>query len=297
MKSYASIYIPRMSTIHTEDSIKTIMFQFSIGTVERVDFISINKKPGFSENIDDNVMSAFVHFSDPILNGDGCYSNSKHVSGVCIDLWNCMCFNQPYTLQITPNEWWVCLKNKNPVKRTMMNIHQVVENGRYLEKLVEEQRIMLQRQQKEIAELTKIIKGCHDVYQHRYFTMNNTSTANTKGRDRGDSKSAEPKGMTRAKVWTPEVENAYRFQEAGYKSMEEYLEDHDEPEKWPQTGFVKCLQKKTSGDYLYFRGIRECEDNLANTILDEEDHLLANDDDSISSADRIRNTCELCGNN
>jgi len=211
MNSYTSIYIPRMSTIHTEDSIKTIMLQLSIGIVERVDFIPINKKPGFSENIDDNVMSAFVHFSDPILNGDGCYSNSKHVSRNCVDLWNCMCFNKPYTLQITPNEYWICLKNKNPVKRTIMNIHQVVENGRYLEKLVEEQRIMLQSQQKEISELTKIIKGCNNViYQHSYLTMNNTSTVNN--------------------------------------------------------------------------------------ILNKEDHGLSTDDDSISSVDRIRNTCELCGN-
>jgi len=58
MNTYASIYIPRMSTIHTEDSIKTIMLQLNIGTVERVDFIPIGKKPGFSENTDDNVMSA-----------------------------------------------------------------------------------------------------------------------------------------------------------------------------------------------------------------------------------------------
>jgi hypothetical protein len=35
----------------------------------------------------------------------------------------------------------------------MMNIHQVVENGRYLENLVEEQRKTIERQQKDIETL------------------------------------------------------------------------------------------------------------------------------------------------
>ena len=180
MNTYASIYIPRMSTIHTEDSIKEIMSAHSIGTVCRVDFTQINKKPGFSESVDDRVMSAFVHFSDPIIvEGDGCYNSDgswnsigRDASWNSITLWNSICFNVPYRLQITPNEYWICLKNKNPIQRTMMNIHQVVENGRHLENLVEEQRIMigeqrimleeqrimLENQQTQIAELTKTSK-------------------------------------------------------------------------------------------------------------------------------------------
>jgi hypothetical protein len=63
-----------MSTLHTVASIKNIMSSYRIGTVERVDFTPINKKPGFGENVDEIVMSAFVHFSDPLLGYDNCYN-------------------------------------------------------------------------------------------------------------------------------------------------------------------------------------------------------------------------------
>lgn len=33
---------------------------------------------------------------------------------------------------------------------------------------------------------------------------------------------AKPKSMTRAKQWTDEVENLYRFQQAGYRDEMEY---------------------------------------------------------------------------
>ena len=68
MAFYAtSIYIPRMSVNHTEDTIRKIMHEFRIGTVSHVDFIPINKKPGFVEKFDQVMMSAFVYFSDPWL--------------------------------------------------------------------------------------------------------------------------------------------------------------------------------------------------------------------------------------
>ena len=72
--------------------------------------------------------------------------------------------------------------------------------------------------------------------------------------------------MKRAKTWCPEVENSYRYQEAGWKSIEEYMETHSEPEVWPESGFVKCLQNKTTGFFMYFRGGRECEDKHLNKI-------------------------------
>ena len=33
-----------------------------------------------------------------------------------------------------------------------------------------------------------------------------------------------PKGVRRAKSWTPEIENCFRFQEAGYRDLDEYHE-------------------------------------------------------------------------
>ena len=158
MNSYTSIYIPRVSTCHTEVSIKNIMSSYQIGSVERVDFTPINKKPGFGENVDDVVTSAFVHFSDPILGYDNCYNyRSDSYLGIS-HFWDTISANQPYKLQISLNEYWICLKNKNPVQRTMMNIHQVVENSRHLENLVEEQKNKIQKLEEKIDNMDSVIK-------------------------------------------------------------------------------------------------------------------------------------------
>jgi len=158
MTSYTSIYIPRVSTCHTEVSIKNIMSSYQIGTVERVDFTPINKKPGFGENVDEVVMSAFVHFSDPILGYDNCYNyRSDSYLGIS-HFWDKISANQPYKLQIALNEYWICLKNKNPIQYTMMNIHQVVENSRYLENLVEEQKNKIQKLEKKLDNMDSVVK-------------------------------------------------------------------------------------------------------------------------------------------
>ena len=57
----------------------------------------------------------------------------------------------------------------------------------------------------------------------------------------------QPISMRRAKVWTTEVENAFRFQLAGYRGKEEYECSYGIAEVWPGSGFVKCLQAKRTG--------------------------------------------------
>lgn len=149
MSTYFSIYIPRMAIVHNDESIKNIFQYYQIGIVEYVDFTPINKKPGFGENVDKVVKSAFVHFSNPWY-----YSNNSYDSHFRTDgnnnFWSTINANQSYKLQISPNEYWICLKNRNPIQRTIMNIHQIVENARYLENLLYEQT-------KKINELEKII--------------------------------------------------------------------------------------------------------------------------------------------
>lgn len=136
MNSYVSIYIPRMSTVWTEYGVKIVMERMKVGTVSYVDFTPIHKKPGFGEDID-SVMSAFVHFEDPLFGMDGKY---HCMSGFPLnEFWTAIENGKSYKIQACPEEYWICLKNKNPIKRTLMNIHQVVENGRYLENLVTSQ--------------------------------------------------------------------------------------------------------------------------------------------------------------
>jgi len=125
MSAITSIYIPRVSVHHNETTIREIMYQYQIGEVSYIDFTPINKKPGFVEIHDEQYMSAFVHFSRP-------WSRS-------VDFWDTIAHEKPFKIQVSSREYWLCLKNKNPVQRTMMNIHQIVDNGRHLEKLIEEQ--------------------------------------------------------------------------------------------------------------------------------------------------------------
>ncbi|XP_061107446.1 meiosis expressed gene 1 protein homolog isoform X1 [Conger conger] len=80
-------------------------------------------------------------------------------------------------------------------------------------------------------------------------------------------RSARPKAMSRAKQWTDEVENLYRFQQAGYRDELEYkqIKQVEMIDRWPETGFVKKLQRRDNTFYYYNRK-RECEDKEVHKV-------------------------------
>lgn len=71
----------------------------------------------------------------------------------------------------------------------------------------------------------------------------------------------QPKSLVRPTTWSIEVEDAYRFQLAGYRDEKEYraLRNVD-VDRWPQTGFVKKLQRKKDGYFYYYDKGRECKE-------------------------------------
>ncbi|XP_017923608.1 meiosis expressed gene 1 protein homolog isoform X1 [Manacus vitellinus] len=71
----------------------------------------------------------------------------------------------------------------------------------------------------------------------------------------------KPKSMHRAKTWSDDVENLYRFQQAGYRDEVEYkqVKQVDVVECWPETGFIKKLQRRDN-TFFYYNKHRECED-------------------------------------
>ena len=87
----------------------------------------------------------------------------------------------------------------------------------------------------------------------------------TVGRAKSLVPQKKPKGMSRAKIWSPEVEHSYRYQLGGWRDGQEYLASYGEPECWPE-GLVRCLQNKKSGFFMYFRQTRECEDKHLNKV-------------------------------
>lgn len=162
MNTQASIYIPRVSIVWNEESIRNIMAAYFIGTVSHVDFTPINPKPGFTETDEHLVRAAFVHFSDKhVIKG---FSYKSHYNNVYF--WDTIRSERAYKLMVSSDEFWICLKNKNPTQRTMMNIHQVVENGRHLESIVTEQAEEIKKLKETISELTEKLEGVHKtVYQ------------------------------------------------------------------------------------------------------------------------------------
>ena len=145
-----SIYIPRMSTCHNAASVYHYMSHISVldfGDIDRIDFTPINKKPGFGEDVDSVVKSAFIHFSNPRM----------EVGTEGEKFWRKILSVESYKIQVSQNEYWICLKNKNPIKHTMMNIHQVAENGRYLENLVQEQAEEIKILERKLEGLNQVV--------------------------------------------------------------------------------------------------------------------------------------------
>ena len=64
----------------------------------------------------------------------------------------------------------------------------------------------------------------------------------------------EPIRMRRAKAWNVEVENAYRFQCAGWRSAEEYAQGEyaDEISWFGDSGLVEKVQNR-QGLFMYFK--------------------------------------------
>ena len=287
MNSSASIYIPRMSVDHTEESIAYYMSaHYNIGTISHVDFTPINKKPGFGENVSQVVKSAFVHFSDPWFCSDKLYSfQRKNYTGNST-FWNTIAAEKSYKIQVSYNEYWICLKNKNPVQRTMMNIHQVVENGRHLENLITNQAEEIKNLKETVEELQNTLKGVHNVVHQLvgglYCQRNQES-------------------MIRV-----------HLKHLGFGNEESTIEDDTHPHSiWPTTrqgdenaekikkleGVVNCVIKQM----LQFHENCFVEDDddvdfkeIPNN-LKENDTLSEISDGSSDLSERMKNSYDLCG--
>ena len=89
---------------------------------------------------------------------------------------------------------------------------------------------------------------------------------------RTDPQGLNPVGVSRAKEWTPEVENAFRLQEAGFRGLEETAAFGVTIETWPESGFIRKCPTKHSIEQgrgrvlLYFRRTRECEPRYLNRV-------------------------------
>ncbi|XP_068258381.1 meiosis expressed gene 1 protein homolog [Nyctibius grandis] len=116
----------------------------------------------------------------------------------------------------------------------------------------------------EVPHVSRCLEEAHslDEFSTSYkdvLNINNTKKSEVSGvMAKADIK---PKSIHHAKTWSNDVENLYRFQQAGYRDEVEYkqVKQVDMVECWPETGFVKKLQRRDNTFYYYDKQ-RECED-------------------------------------
>ena len=77
---------------------------------------------------------------------------------------------------------------------------------------------------------------------------------------------SKPSSMRRAKIWSLDVENAFRYQLAGYTDKFDYYSIHGSPTCWSDSMMINFLIVKLSGYFMYFRNARECEDKHLNKV-------------------------------
>lgn len=163
-RNVTSIYIPRLSVYATEQYVRNIIENCYIGKISRIDFTQIDKKPGFAvETTEPFMKSAFIHFEYHYHNEKSC------------EIIETVCRGESYRLYLKEisylaktGEYWILLKAINPVKDTMMNNHQIVDNCRHLEKKIEDQEIKLSEQLKTIEKMGEMINVMNENIQRIY---------------------------------------------------------------------------------------------------------------------------------
>ena len=135
-----SIYIPRIKSEDCrEEYVSRVFDEAGVGKVSRVDFTSIHKRAGFTEEHSDEELSAFVHFMQ-------LYKNPlvglilKHIQDETPFKFfphKTSDFGNGY--KRIGGTYWMLLPNLFPVPETRMNTSQIVENCRFLEKTVADQ--------------------------------------------------------------------------------------------------------------------------------------------------------------
>jgi hypothetical protein len=283
----ATIYIPRILSILTEFDVANIFGNFEIGFVSRVDFTAIGKKPGFKEEEESNVRAAFVHvqyFYDTKLGDEIQAALEKE---------------KEYRLYISDTSYWMLLKTKTPIKATNMNIHQVVDNCRYLEGIVEQQ----QKQIEEMSTLIKCLQG--EVYQligglYNQSTQTNMieyHIANLYNDKENIKKYAETTDISKWDIW-PTTRQGDHLEKQVEKIMAKLnISDSD----IDSDSYYSDSDSYDSDDIgcVYKRKMEEHANNLLGQKRSyKSDSDSDNDDnsDSANESERVKNSSTLCGN-
>ena len=326
------VYIPRVNMSVNEEFVKDA-FKIQGKQVSRVDFTSIGKKPGFTEDFLGEFKAAFVHFKVTT-------TDLKLQS-----IWKAVNEGKGYKFypSYISSEYWLLLPAKNPIPHTMMNNSQIVENCRYLEALIEEQaktieeqecrieeqECRIEEQERRIEKLFQMAEANQSVvYQLLGGLYNHVSQSqvlhdhlNVLFSENLDSPSRYEEDTHKWKNWPTtrqgdDSERRIAILEEKVKALTKFNPTVFDEETEEQQDTELMLRKQLSNMYTHsdndstHSSMPDLIDVYGNIVEDDSDESssthssmpeLVSDDDSIStsttdSKDRVRNSFELCGN-
>jgi len=135
-----SVFIPTISKLHTEERIAYYFAVNCVGKVERVDFVEFQNDEEDRACDAKGFQQAFVHFS-PLL--------QTHEIMEAIEQKGSYRF-YPFKEQ---NQYWILLKNKNPVPKTELNVNQLAHNQKLME---EREALMVEKMEKMFQKMEKM---------------------------------------------------------------------------------------------------------------------------------------------
>lgn len=142
-----SVFIPTISKAHTEEIIANYFALNSVGKVERVDFVEF-QNDGEDRACDaKRFQQAFVHFSPQ--------QKTREIMEAIEQKGSYRFY--PFKEQ---NQYWILLKNKNPVPKTELNVNQLAHNQKLMEEryvqMEEREALMVEKMEKMFQKMEKM---------------------------------------------------------------------------------------------------------------------------------------------
>lgn len=161
-----SLYIPTINKKYSAELIINMFWKFFMGIVDRIDFVPIMKQPKDTtkEPFEDaNFRQAFIYIRP----------KTQWASFITDSIENAGSYRfYPYPeKQGAPSEYWLILKNKNPVpySQTHLNVHQLAHNNSLLETKVSEMEAKASEVDQEILQMKiKMLQMEQDIARLQY---------------------------------------------------------------------------------------------------------------------------------
>jgi len=142
-----SVFIPTISKIHTEERIANYFALKCVGNVERVDFVEFQSGvKGLHGDVKD-FHQAFVHFTPDQKTHEIMEAIEQKGSYRFYPCDKLICSFKEQ------NQYWILLKNKNPVPKTELNVNQLAHNQKLME---EREALMVEKMEKMFQKMEKM---------------------------------------------------------------------------------------------------------------------------------------------